>query len=86
MGALDASHRTFPQGMWGTVHPRQGHVQQYHDVLAGAVAAQRAVDIATRAGQPHLYFRVPGISESDEKPTVADGSSPERKTVQHVRR
>ena len=57
----------FPQGMWGTVHPRQGHVRQYHDVLAGAVAAQRAVDIATRAGQPHLYLRVPGISESDEK-------------------
>ena len=57
----------FPQGMWGTIHPRQGHVQQYHDVLAGAVTAQRAVDIATRAGQPHLYIRVPGISESDEK-------------------
>ena len=57
----------FPLGMWGTVHPRQGHVRQYHDVLAGAVAAQRAVDIATRAGQPHLYLRVPGISESNEK-------------------
>lgn len=57
----------FPQGMWGKVYPRQGHVQQYHDVLAGAVAAQRAVDVATRAGQPHLYLRVPGISESDEK-------------------
>ena len=57
---------SFPAGMWGTVHPRQGHVQQYHDVLAGAVAAQRAADIATRSGQPHLYLRVPGISESDE--------------------
>ena len=57
----------FPQGMWGTVHPRQGHVQQYHDVLAGAVTAQRAVDIATRADQPHLYRRVPGISKSNEK-------------------
>ena len=56
-----------PQGMWGPVHPRQGHVQQYHDVLAGAVAAQRAVDIATRAGQPHLYLQVPGLSESDEQ-------------------
>lgn len=57
----------FPEGLWGTVHPRQGHVHQHHDVLAGAVAAQRAVDIATRSGQPHVYFRVPGISESDEK-------------------
>ena len=58
---------SYPLDTWGTVYPRQGHVQQYHDVLAGAVAAQRAVDIATRAGQPHLYLRVPGISESDEK-------------------
>ena len=56
----------FPGGLWGTVHPRQGHVRQYHDVLAGAVAAQRAVDIATRSGQPHLYVPVPGIPESDE--------------------
>lgn len=58
---------SFPLDTWGTVYPRQGHVQQYHDVLAGAVAAQRAVDIATRSGQPHLYSRVPGISESDER-------------------
>lgn len=52
---------------WASVHPRQGHVHQHHDVLAGAVAAQRAVDIATRDKQPHIYQQVPGIQSSDEK-------------------
>ena len=56
----------FPR-IWGTVFPRQGHVHQHHDVLAGAVAAQRAVDVATRPDQPHVYRQVPGIQESDEK-------------------
>jgi len=31
------------------------------------VTAQRAVDIATRAGQPHLYRQVPGIPSSNEQ-------------------
>lgn len=52
---------------WANVYPRQGHVHQHHDVLASAVAAQRAVDIATRADQPHVYRQVPGIQSSDEQ-------------------
>lgn len=56
-----------PGRAWANVYPRQGHVHQPHDVLAGAVAAQRAVDIATRADQPHVYRKVPGIQSSDEQ-------------------
>ena len=52
---------------WANVFPRQGHVHQHHDVLAGAVAAQRAVDIATRSDQPHIYQQVPGIQSSNEQ-------------------
>ena len=56
-----------PGRAWANVYPRQGQVHQHHDVLAGAVAAQRAVDIATRAGQPHVYLQVPGIQSSSEQ-------------------
>jgi len=52
---------------WANVYPRQGHVHQHHDVLAAAVAAQRAVDIATREDQPHVYQPVPGIQPSNER-------------------
>ncbi len=52
---------------WANIYPRQGYVHQHHDVLAGAVAAQRAVDIATRADQPHIYQQVPGIRSSHEQ-------------------
>ncbi len=52
---------------WGTVYPRQGTIRQSSDVLAGAVIAQRSVDIVTRSGQPHVYQPVPGIPASDEQ-------------------
>ena len=57
----------WPHRFWGGVHPRTGHVQQEYDSLAAAVTAQRAVDIVTRFGQPHVYHRVPGIPASDER-------------------
>ena len=46
--------------LWGAVYPRTGFVQQGHDYKAGAVVAQRAADIVTRSGQPHVYRRPDG--------------------------
>lgn len=41
--------------LWGAVYPRGGFVQQPDDHKAAAVIAQRAGDVVTRRGQPHLY-------------------------------
>lgn len=41
---------------WGAVYPRQGMIVQQDDVIASAVIAQRAVDIVTNDGQPHVYI------------------------------
>jgi integrating conjugative element protein (TIGR03756 family) len=45
----------FPVNTWGGVYPRSGFIIQAEDPKAGAVAAQRAGDIVTRSGQPHVY-------------------------------
>ena len=42
--------------MWGNVYPRQGFVVQPDDFKAAAVMAQRAGDVITRNGQPHVYW------------------------------
>lgn len=42
--------------MWGNVYPRQGFLVQPDDFKAGAVMAQRAGDLITRSGQPHVYL------------------------------
>lgn len=41
--------------MWGNLYPRQGFLVQPDDFKAAAVMAQRAGDIITRDGQPHVY-------------------------------
>ncbi|WP_057385111.1 TIGR03756 family integrating conjugative element protein [Pseudomonas aeruginosa] len=41
--------------LWGNVYPRGGHLHQVDDHKASAVVAQRAGDIVTRRGQPHVY-------------------------------
>lgn len=41
--------------LWGSVYPRGGFLQQADDYKAAAVVAQRAGDVVTRSGQPHLY-------------------------------
>ncbi len=46
---------TFPLNTWGNVHPRTGRVTQQDEPKAAAVIAQRAGDIVTRTGQPHIY-------------------------------
>jgi integrating conjugative element protein (TIGR03756 family) len=40
---------------WGSVYPRGGFLHQVDDYKAAAVVAQRAGDIVTRRGQPHVY-------------------------------
>lgn len=42
--------------MWGSVYPRQGFLVQTDDFKAAAVMAQRASDVITRNGQPHVYL------------------------------
>ncbi|PMR75283.1 TIGR03756 family integrating conjugative element protein [Billgrantia endophytica] len=41
--------------LWGSVYPRGGFLHQTDDHKAAAVVAQRAGDIVTREGQPHVY-------------------------------
>ena len=41
--------------LWGNVYPRGGFVHQVDDYKASAVVAQRAADVVTRRGQPHVY-------------------------------
>ncbi|MFG1304659.1 TIGR03756 family integrating conjugative element protein [Xanthobacter autotrophicus] len=41
--------------LWGAVYPRGGFLHQSDDYKSGAVGAQRAGDIVTRRGQPHVY-------------------------------
>ncbi|GAB5337091.1 TIGR03756 family integrating conjugative element protein [Pseudomonas fluorescens] len=42
--------------MWGNVYPRQGFLVQPDDFKAAAVMTQRAGDVITRNGQPHVYL------------------------------
>ncbi len=47
---------TWPLNTWGNVHPRTGWTIQSEEPKAAAVNAQRAGDIVTRVGQPHVYL------------------------------
>ncbi|NWC43334.1 TIGR03756 family integrating conjugative element protein [Pseudomonas tolaasii] len=42
--------------MWGNLYPRQGFLVQPDDFKAAAVMTQRAGDVITRNGQPHVYL------------------------------
>ncbi|SFQ19334.1 TIGR03756 family integrating conjugative element protein [Pseudomonas borbori] len=44
------------RNMWGNLYPRQGFLVQSDDFKAAAVMAQRAGDVITRNGQPHVYW------------------------------
>ena len=61
--------RSVGQGLneWGGIHPRHGFLLNKDDVHASAVMAARAVDVVTRARQPHLYRQARGLEPSDEK-------------------
>ena len=45
----------WPRNTWGSVYPRIGYLTQAEDPKAGAVIAQRAIDIVTREGQGFDY-------------------------------
>lgn len=47
--------------MWGNVYPREGTIVQPDDFKSAALIAQRAADITTRLGQPHVYTPIIGI-------------------------
>ena len=46
----------WPLNTWQAVYPRHGFTVQSEDPKAGAVVAQRAGDVVTRQGQPHVYI------------------------------
>jgi integrating conjugative element protein (TIGR03756 family) len=49
----------WPTNSWSALYPRDGNVTQQHPVKGAAVLSQRAGDITTRPGQPHLYVQLP---------------------------
>ncbi|MCG8047509.1 MAG: TIGR03756 family integrating conjugative element protein [Candidatus Thiodiazotropha endolucinida] len=53
---------TWPLQTWGGVYPRTGWTTQAEEPKAAALNAQRAGDIVTRIGQPHVYIPVTGSS------------------------
>lgn len=54
---------TLSGDLWGSVYPRSGFIHQTDDFKAAAVIAQRAGDITTRSGQPHVYQPMLGMAE-----------------------
>ncbi len=55
---------TWPLQTWGGVYPRTGWTTQAEEPKAAAINAQRAGDIVTRKGQPHVYVPVTPSSSS----------------------
>ena len=62
---------TWPLQTWGGVYPRTGWTTQTEEPKAAAINAQRAGDIVTRNGQPHIYDQIEPSSSSDQRILVA---------------
>ncbi|MDN5869192.1 MAG: TIGR03756 family integrating conjugative element protein [Nitrococcus sp.] len=58
---------TWPLQTWGSVHPRTGWTTQAEEPKAAAVNAQRAGDIVTRSGQPHVYVPLTGAGSGGQR-------------------
>lgn len=58
---------TWPLQTWGGVYPRTGWTIQSEEPKAAAINAQRAGDIVTRIGQPHIYVPITGGSGSGQR-------------------
>lgn len=58
---------SWPLQTWGGVYPRTGWTTQAEEPKAAAINAQRAGDIVTRTGQPHIYVPISGSSGSGQK-------------------
>ncbi|MCH8134777.1 MAG: TIGR03756 family integrating conjugative element protein [Proteobacteria bacterium] len=57
----------WPLQTWGGVFPRTGWTTQSEEPKAAALNAQRAGDIVTRIGQPHVYLPVTGSSSRNQR-------------------
>jgi integrating conjugative element protein (TIGR03756 family) len=58
---------SWPWQTWGGVYPRTGWTTQAEEPKAAAINAQRAGDIVTRSGQPHIYVPLSGGSSASQK-------------------
>jgi len=58
---------TWPLQTWGGVYPRTGWTFQAEEPKAAAINAQRAGDIVTRVGQPHVYLPLTGTNSGTQK-------------------
>lgn len=58
---------SWPLQTWGGVYPRTGWTIQAEEPKAAALNAQRAGDIVTRLGQPHVYLPVTGSSSTNQQ-------------------
>lgn len=57
---------SWPLQSWGGVYPRTGWTTQAEEPKAAAITAQRAGDIVTRMGQPHIYLPIVASSLSQK--------------------
>jgi integrating conjugative element protein (TIGR03756 family) len=57
----------WPLQTWGNVHPRTGWTTQAEEPKAAALNAQRAGDIVTRTGQPHVYLPLTGSGSGGQQ-------------------
>ena len=64
---------TWPLQTWGGVYPRTGWTTQAEEPKAAAINAQRAGDIVTRTGQPHVYVPVTGSGDDVAGALGVDG-------------
>ena len=52
---------------WGGIYPRQGFINQPNDIKAGAVIAERALDIVSNDGLGHIYQHSSGTNSGSGK-------------------
>ena len=58
---------SWPLHTWGGVFPRTGWSIQSAEPKAAALTAQRAGDIVTRSGQPHVYLPLTSLPSDDQR-------------------
>ena len=75
---------TAPLQTWGGVYPRTGWTTQAEEPKAAAVTAQRAGDIVTRAGQPHIYTPLTGPSPGRSARVAAGPAGGDRCPHRHL--
>jgi integrating conjugative element protein (TIGR03756 family) len=64
-GLREVGH--WPLQTWGNVYPRTGWTTQAEEPKGAAINAQRAGDIVTRTGQPHVYLPLTGPFVIDQR-------------------